>query len=302
MNVLIPSVGRKRYLVRMFLAALQSSGGRLFVSDVDGNAPALSEGGERVVLPRFDDATYWSVATGLIEARGIDAVLPVRDAELVGWAERGETGGLGAVVCLSPSSTLRICTDKSRLYAEAARGGVRSPRTWQQVEWHRLMQDWPGTLVAKPITGSGSRGLRILRDAPDLAEARHGLQGYLVQERVAGPEFSVDCFFAGRGGRPMQCLARQRLEVEDGECVRARIVQRADLESLVQRLAEALSFQGVVNFQFIDSEQGPLLIDVNPRFPGGLKISVAHGFSAVSDTLALLENGSGFGAGSQGAR
>ncbi|MGB5468492.1 MAG: hypothetical protein WBM84_20690, partial [Sedimenticolaceae bacterium] len=92
MNLLIPSVGRKGYLVEQLRSAMRRRGGRLFGADLSDQAPGLRHVDGRIQLPPFGSDSYWPAVDELLVDNGIGAVIPVRDAELVGWAERAEMG------------------------------------------------------------------------------------------------------------------------------------------------------------------------------------------------------------------
>ncbi|MGB5466543.1 MAG: ATP-grasp domain-containing protein, partial [Sedimenticolaceae bacterium] len=132
--------------------------------------------------------------------------------------------------------------------------------------------------VLKPRSGAGSREVNIVGSQVEFEQLARGLRaGYLLQAMVEGPEYSVDCF-ASADGELSVCSPRERQVVEHGQCIVGRPVSDPELVDLCRVLANGLSFRGVVNFQFIRDSAGPWLIDVNPRFPGGISLTEAVGF------------------------
>ena len=95
MNLLVPAVGNKRYLVKRLREAVQRRKGRLFGSDINPAAPALRDVDQVVNLPRFDVPGFWSALSRVLIEQHIDAVLPSRDA--------GPLVRLGATTTLWPS-------------------------------------------------------------------------------------------------------------------------------------------------------------------------------------------------------
>jgi carbamoyl-phosphate synthase large subunit len=287
MNLLVPAIGDKVDLARLLGQALHAQGGLLYGSDLSPAARALDRVDRRIDLPGFDAPEFWSVFDAVVRAERIDAVLPVRDAELVDWAERAESGRLPVSMLLSSAETLRLCHDKSRLYTFANSTGVDCP------DWHPF--DLMGRettlgfpLILKPRCGSGSRGVVRVESAVELAQAQ--LQPgtpYLAQSCVRGREYSVDCF-ATPGGRLAACCVRERLVVRAGQSVSGRCVSDPLLIDSSERLAAQLVFRGVVNFQYLRTDDEIWLIDLNPRFPGGIAQTEAAGFPFVSWTLAAL--------------
>lgn len=290
MNLLVPSVGRKRYLCGALREALYARGGRLFGADLDDAAPALAELDLRIELPPFGTDDYWSSVDRAIHDCAIDAVLPVRGAELVAWAERAEAGRLAATLVSSPAATLQCCSDKDRLYRTLRGAAVACP-DWALLDRADPSPPFAYPLIAKPVAGAGSRGvLRLLVDGELAALAAATDEPYLLQPWLGGQEYSIDCY-ALPDGRLARCCPRRRLVVVDGECVVGELVSSPDLVALAHRVAAGLRFRGVFNLQAIDTPEGPFVIDVNPRFPGGIAISERAGCGLIEATVAALHGG-----------
>ncbi len=285
-NLLIPSVGNKRYLARRMRDAVQSRGGKLIVADIDSDAPAVEFADAFATLPPFGHAAYWSDVDAALADLDIVAVLPVREAELAGWAERADNNALDARLLLSDTPTLGCCHDKFALYRRAAEVGVDCP-AW--LPWSGRgdeIESLGFPAVIKPRFGAGSRDVTIARS---LAELPVATQGLLAQRMVDGPEVSVDCYVDDQG-IPQAFCARRRDRVVAGECIEGTVIDAPHLVAACKRLANAMLFRGIVNMQFIDSDDGPLLIDVNPRVPGGIAITEAAGYPFLDWTIQYLLN------------
>ncbi len=287
MNLLLPSIGNKVDLARLLGAAVRRRGGRLLGSDLSADAAALASVDIRVELPRFDDAAFWHVFAAVAREAGIDAVVPVRNEELPHWAQRAEAGELPARLFISPERTLRLCLDKAALYAAAESAGIRCP-PWQPANAWIAESAGQFPVILKPVSGSGSRGIRVARDSNELGRWIEGLdRPYLVQKQMVGTEFSVDCFANGTGQLDAVCV-RERTQVVNGQCTIGTPVDDPELVSLCRSIARVLDFRGVVNFQFIRDGDSAWLIDLNPRFPGGIAQTEAAGFAFCERTVATL--------------
>lgn len=287
MNLLLPSIGNKVDLARLLGAAVHERGGRLLGSDLSPDAAALALVDMRVELPRFDDAGFWDVFAAVARDVGIDAVVPARNEELPQWARRAEAGELTVRLLLSTERTLRICLDKAALYAAAESAGIRCP-PWQPADaWiARPAVQFP--VILKPVSGSGSRGIHVARDSNELVRwIEHLDRPYLVQKHKVGREFSVDCFATTTGLLDL-VFVRERTQVQKGQCTIGTPVDDPELVSLCRSLARELHFRGVVNFQFIRDGEGAWLIDLNPRFPGGIAQTESAGFAFCERTVAAL--------------
>ncbi len=131
-------------------------------------------------------------------------------------------------------------------------------------------------MVVKPRAGSGSRDIRILRSAAELAATerseRPARAGYLP-----GDEYSIDVF-AGRPGHVVAAVPRLRAKVDSGISVAGRTVRDPELERFGAAVAEATGLQFIANVQAKRDGSGrPSLLEVNPRAPGSLALTIASG-------------------------
>lgn len=287
MNLLLPSIGRKVDLAKRLRAAVRPRGGRLFGSDIRDYAPALALVDHRVQLPGFDTPGFWAAVGNAIARFNIDAIVPVRDGELAGWAAYAESGQCRASVLISDESTLRTCHDKSLLYACAESAGIPVP-AWVRIDPAMPSPGLAFPLLIKPVCGSGSRGVHEVQNAQALAAIASTLtEPCLAQVLKSGCEYSVDCF-VNRPGIVQGICIRERRDVHDGQSRSGRVTIDDELEALCTVLVNVMPFRGVVNLQFIRDSEGPWLIDLNPRFPGGIAVTEHAGFPFCEWTIQAL--------------
>lgn len=290
MNVLIPSVGRKYLLALALRNALEKRGGTLIAADLTTGAAGGFGAHIRATLPPFDPDSpeFMRELDGLISERKIEAIIPVRDAELAGWAKLADSGRISPRVFVSPVETLAVCFDKWRLAETANRAEVPTPHTALHRPGEELDSPPCCPAMMKPRYGSGSRG--VLK-APTLrvlyAHMEDAAEEFLIQRYVEGMEFSVDAYATADG--QLRCpVVRKRVSTVGGQSDVGETVHDEEIAALCLRLASVLRFRGPVNFQFIRGLHGPLLIDVNPRFSGAWAISRAAGADLAEWTVADL--------------
>ena len=99
----------------------------------------------------------------------------------------------------------------------------------------------------------------------------------LVQEHLPGPEYSLDVI-ARADGHVAGVVPRERLKVDSGIAVTGRTLHDDRLEDFARAVAEAIGLTTVANVQVkVDAEGEPALLEVNPRFPGTMPLTVAAG-------------------------
>lgn len=229
----------------------------------------------RIMLPRGDSPRFVDAVIDVCRKHAIDVLVPTVDSELLPVAEARAAFEAANVALVNPSAdTLRMCLDKWALQ-QRCDGVVRVPASAVvNGDFDPAAVTLP--VIVKPRWGSGSRGIRLISDRDELERVtRDGTQ--LVQEYLPGPEHSLDVL-ARRDGRVLAVVPRERLKVDSGIAVTARVTRDEALESFGRTVAERIGLVGVGNVQVKQSAGGePALLEVNPRFPGSMPLTIAAG-------------------------
>jgi carbamoyl-phosphate synthase large subunit len=73
-------------------------------------------------------------------------------------------------------------------------------------------------------------------------------------------------------------MPRLRIRVLDGEVDESLSIQKPEIEKLSKEIIECVKgWEGPLTLQFIESDTGPILIEINPRFGGGVTHSIYCG-------------------------
>lgn len=247
----------------------------VFAADMDGWASGiyLVPPAQRRLVPPGRDADFVPAIARMVAEDALDLVISTVDVELVALAGRREE--LAPAVLAAPSEdTLTTALDKLLLAERCAATG-RSPRTLLAGP-DALAVDWDFPVFAKPRHGAGSRGIRLVPDRAAL-EALPVDEGLLVQEFLPGEEYSVDVI-ADAAGHVVAAVPRTRARVDSGVAIAGRTVHDPELIETASAIAEAIGLVGVANVQLRRDRTGrAMLLEVNPRFPGALPLTIAAG-------------------------
>jgi len=228
----------------------------------------------RTLIPAGSDRGFAGAALARCVAMGVDVLIPTCDAELRPLGqERARFREAGVELLLAPDPALEVCLDKLAL-AERCAGRVPVPRT------ERLDQADPGLwtypVMVKPRRGSGSRGIRVVESAGELAGIPASAD-HLVQEYLPGTEYSIDVL-ADVTGHVVASVPRVRERVDSGVSVAGRTLHDPELERFGAEVAAVTGLTYVANVQFRRDAAGrAALLEVNPRFPGTMPLTVASG-------------------------
>ncbi len=189
-----------------------------------------------------------------------------------------------------PIEAIDAVSPKDRLVATARRLHVPTPATWlvgSDDEERRVAAEVDAyPVLVKPADAAGGRGIRRAEDAASLravlGEARAGGgEVLLVQAVVGGTDYCVTGLFDR--GRAVASMAYHNLRTfpnEGGFGVVRETVDAEPCRAVAERMMAALGWHGVaqVDFRWAGSgDDPPRLIEVNPRFWGGLFHSVESG-------------------------
>lgn len=262
-----------------FLRALDGAAER-YAADIDphGAGLYLVPRAYRLLLPPGHAPHFAEAVLNLARRHAVDVVVPTVDSELVALARAADSFADAGVRVLVPSvEGLETCLDKWRL-AEACEGRVRQPVTRLIGPTGVPGADFEGGFpaVAKPRTGSGSRGVTVVERPEDLDRLPQD-GTYLLQEMLPGTEYSVDVL-TDADGRVVAAVPRARDKTDSGIVVAGRVLHDPELSALAEDTVRTLGLRGVLNVQVREDRAGePALLEVNPRPPGGLSLTVAAG-------------------------
>jgi carbamoyl-phosphate synthase large subunit len=292
LRLLMPSAGRKVMLMR----SLE----RYFKVYPTGLRPresascCLASRGRWVELPGVNGPGFAEAMLNAIRRIGIDVVLPVRNEDMLAlWEIKDEIVEAGARLVASPPETLAHCFDKLALYRKLAKQRVLTPYTARASDWRELPDD-PFPLFVKDRFGSGSRLAQKVRTPEELGAimVHYDSDKLVVQPFIEGQEYTLDMFFDWTGALKQQVL-RKRISVLNGQMDSGVVCEPLSCESYgkVANLGHCLNFVGPINVQFIRVEDSCYVTDVNPRFSGGIGLTIFAGADFPAYLLEMLGGG-----------
>lgn len=280
LRVLLSCVGRRVELVRAFRVSAKKLGIRLSIwgADLSASAPALAFVDRAAEVPEISDARYLGEMLRLVEANKIDLLIPLIDDDLLPLARAAPRfAACGCRVVISEEMTVATCRDKLKAFAHLCGAKIDTPQTWSlrdalAIRRHRF------PYFVKPISGSASIGLHKIDNLAELKMVGHWVENPIVQEHITGDEYTLDVY-TGFDGKPHCVVPRNRIRVRGGEVVESQIALDKDLIAVGRRVVNSLpGCRGVVTIQVIREASGRIaVIEINPRFGGGIPLSIKAG-------------------------
>lgn len=263
---------------------LVALGHRVVAADSDSAAAGGFLASRRVVLPRADHPRFLDAVLGAAAAYGVDALISTVAEELpalaVGAARLADAG-IGT--WLPDPAAVELCCDKAAFARRMDRAGIPQPATAADVLG---LRDVPGPWVVKPRAGRGSRGVQLLDRPDDVATAMDADPYLIVQTRLSGREFTADAL-VDRSGDVLTVVPRWRDETKAGISVKGTTFESEAVTDLARAALTAVGLTGPANVQgFVADDGRAAIVEINPRFSGGLPLTLAAGADVVSAYLA----------------
>lgn len=266
------------------IRALRQAGHFVIAVDADANAVGLHLADEGHAVPRFDHPTYLTalirIAT-VFEAQALICTVAEEYQVLCAGVEFLEEAGLRT---LMPSlDTVRTCINKW-LFAQAMENAALP------VPVTRLgtAEEVPGPWVVKPRHGRGSRDVHVVTTKKELNAALALTPDPIVQTKVEGREFTADALVFP-SGEVCGVAARWRRATKGGISTLGTTFDDHVVTDVVGRVLKAVGHVGPANVQgFVTDDGSVVIVEVNPRFSGGLPLSLYAGADLVGEYLRAI--------------
>ena len=263
---------------------LVALGHRVVAADADPAAAGGALAHVAVTVPRGDHPRFVDALVAVALAQGVDALVATvaeELPELTAGAERLAAAGVAS--WLPALDAVDLCCDKAAFARCMVAEGVPHPLT---VTGPDEVAGVPGPWVVKPRAGRGSRGVLLLDDPADVVAALGRDVDLIAQTRLTGQEFTADAL-VGRDGELLVVVPRWREETKAGISVKGRTFESAAVHDVVARALAAVALTGPANVQgFVTQDGVATVVEINPRFSGGLPLTLAAGADLVSAYLA----------------
>jgi carbamoyl-phosphate synthase large subunit len=246
-----------------------------------------------VVAPAIEGESFVTDLADASKRFRVDAIVcTVSEEMLVLNGRQDELGG--AAIWLPPHDAVVTCLDKWRFSRVTGLAGVPIPPTAlgdPEGVMLTAVHEVPGPWIVKPRFGQGACDVYPVDHPAELGWACRRTPVPLVQTRVRGREFTVD-LLTDRDGRLAAAVPRWRLETRAGISTKGRTFEDDRIVDVARLTLTAIGFQGAANLQGFVTDEGQIVVtEVNPRFSGGIALSLAAGADLVGEFVSLTLGG-----------
>lgn len=290
LHILFTGVGRRVELLQAFRQAALCLGKdlKIYGADVSNTAPALAYCDFSRIICGMREDHYILELIEICRKDRIDLVIPTIDTDLLVLAENKEKiEASGTKIMVSPLEKIRICRDKRKTSKLFDACGLHSPAPVD--DWKAYKGSFPAFI--KPRDGSSSINAFKVENVTELSVYAQQIENYIVQPFVSGEEYTID-IFCDFEGRMLSVVPRRRLAVRAGEVLKTQICMDRTIIREAKVLTEAFKPCGPLTVQMIRDEKSDrnYYIEINPRFGGGVPLSMKAGARSAETILKLLSH------------
>lgn len=260
--------------------ALCAVGHRPIAVDADPRAAGIALAPEHAVISPASDPGFAAALLDTVDATEPSVLLTTVAEEIAPLHALSDALlARGVATWLPAAAATAVCLDKWKFARVLRDAGVPTPAT-ALGEASGVDGPW----VVKPRFGRGSRDIHLVDDAAELGWACRRVEDPIVQTRLTGREFTADVL-ADRDGTVAACVPRWRTETKAGISTKGETFASGAVEHVVSEAVDAVGLSGPLNLQgFIDGDE-VTVVEINPRFSGGLPLSLAAGSDLVGECV-----------------
>lgn len=258
---------------------------RLVACDIGSNALGLYWADKSYLVPpvRQNPERYLRAVEEIVRREEVKVIFPTPDHELEFLPSHRDKfyRECRCWIMVNPPQEMARFNDKWSAYQWYVEQGLPTPLTVrgdnsEEVECFLSSVSFP--IVLKPRRGGGSRSVFFVQNFSELQKYLPVVPHPLLQEFMApGSEEYTAGTFRTRNGRIDVIILRRELKF--GMTYKAEVVFDKELEEFCRYVIEHTNLEGPNNIQFRRTDNGPKILEINPRFSGTAGIRAHFGFN-----------------------
>lgn len=279
-SVLFTCIGRRVSLLNSFRKAAKKLkiNASFFGTDTTQLTPALQLCDKAFLVKPIKHVGYIRQLLSIVKTNKVKLLVPTVDLDLKILAQnKKKFAAMGCCVIISAPDVVDICQDKRKTYRFLRRNGFDTPVTLSvRSALEKKKLTWPCFL--KPWDGYASRGNAVVNNRKELLFFASRIPNPICQEFITGTEYTCDVYVDF--SMKVRCVVpRERIEVRAGEVSKGQIVKHPAIMKQAAELVETLGAgPGVITLQlFLTGDDKVKFIEINPRFGGGIPLSIRAG-------------------------
>ncbi|PCJ17576.1 MAG: hypothetical protein COB02_13200 [Candidatus Cloacimonadota bacterium] len=277
MNLLLPSTGRRVSLIKRFRQAAKNLSLDLKIVGIEvyENTPSLHFCDAFEIVPRMDDTSFADSLNQVLEKHEIEFILPGSDLDLKYFLDHPLKKN---IKILDSRESMRLFLSKSESSKFFKENGLQVSEIYD----YENVLEFP--CVLKEDLGYGSVNQFKVNSQSELDTFIDKLDKPFIQKWVTGKEYTIDVF-SDKSSKIINILARVRDKVRAGVSDVGHVEMNKKLINLILSINQKFNLQGPWNIQCIESKGEFYFLEINPRFSGGIPLTIEAGLDFCQNLL-----------------
>lgn len=292
MNVLVTAIGSMS--AECTVSSLKAAGLGVVATDIYDACfhPVAREclAFEKVIKVSSNPEAYCRMICEVARRHDCSAVIPLTDPEVDALSSNRkllEDRGVSVWLASHDAIALARNCDAWSHKLEHANSFKTIPTYLTYAE---LMSAYHGDFVAKRVNGRSSEGI-LFANTSTFVQSSVYERGYVFQPFIEGDVVTVDFAKHSRSGQLVVLPRQELMRTKNGAGTVVKILDPKLVEDAVVEVCDRLGLTGVMNCEFIRTENGSLyLMDINPRFSAGVSFSRMAGYDFVRADIACYKH------------
>ena len=241
-------------------------------------------------IPKLNEKNYLDKLLKICEKEKIKCLIPLYEGEFPILLENKEKFlNIGTVLLASDKEIVELFSYKKKVFEFMDKNQIKTPKVYS--DYKNL--EYP--VIIKPDNGMGSMGVFKGRNQKELEFFKGYVEGSIVQEYIAGTEYTVDVL-CDMYGNYIYIVPRERVEVRSGEVSKSKTARDLSLVEETKRIIKLINsnfsngLRGPLTFQFIKRNNEIYFLELNTRFGGGVPLSLEAGANYSMMIKDIIEN------------
>ena len=282
MNILITSIGKRVQLIKHLKENFKIIG----VDACSENAAKEFVNIFRVISKINDEERYINDLITICKKEKVTAIIPLYEEEFPILIEnKNKFEDMDVTLILSDEEIINICKSKTMTFNYFKDRNLKVPYIYKSSEIDEIIENKDKSkmpLIIKPDCGMGSNDVFKVKNINELEFFRKYVKNSIVQQFIKGDEYTVDVL-TDFEGNPIYIIPRLRIDVRAGEVIKSKTVNNKEIIEETKKVISYLNeknkiCRGPLTIQFIIDEKKIIyLLEINPRFGGGVPLSFKSG-------------------------
>lgn len=225
-----------------------------------------------VQVPYYNDPNYCATLIDICRRYKCKAIIPLTDPEIdVINANRALFEEKKIALYMQSSEVLDIARNKLKIHEFFKDDNeVNTINTYLLSDFHTYYVKRPWIL--KKLHGRSSEGVVIDPTINQLLTILN-MEDYVIQPYLDGHIFTVDYIRDKKSGFDYSVAREELIRTSNGAGVTVKTIYDKTLADMASFIGKKLDINGSINIEFIKHNDKYYLMDINPRFSGGIDFS-----------------------------